>query len=381
MELRDSVADYIRVSAVDRGIGLISEQTFKSIERIASMLPGPLTEFFGFECPLGTHEEIADFLVCAGAVEGGRSVLAGTSSTSTLASAFADHFVWRRIREFAAHWSNPQSPLYAAVSGIWLEFDMHERPSAIPVPSVFFGSERLRRGTECSWAIETALPVLNGSPLSDQQRRMIARCVNELPTAAHIFQIGLMLSRPNSPLRLCVRGVPAGDIVEYLRAIGWNGALVEVGILLDVFADQAERIDFDLDIGTNVSSRLGIECYPALSPEGTARLTGFLASAGYCGEAKANALERWAGIAHETSYPDRWPPGLRSLSRFLEGRKHSAFLRWLHHVKIVYEPGRPLRAKAYLAIRHVWLEPALLKTALSGLAGAPADPQPATRMN
>jgi hypothetical protein len=36
----------------------------------------------------------------------------------------------------------------------------------------------------------------------------------------------------------------------------------------------------------------------------------------------------------------------------------SAFVRSLHHVKIVYRPGEPLEAKAYLAGNHYWHTPA-----------------------
>jgi hypothetical protein len=49
-----------------------------------------------------------------------------------------------------------------------------------------------------------------------------------------------------------------------------------------------------------------------------------------------------------------WPAALRQASQLLGGRSLSTFVRSLHHVKIVYRPGEPLEAKAYLAGNHHW---------------------------
>jgi len=45
-------------------------------------------------------------------------------------------------------------------------------------------------------------------------------------------------------------------------------------------------------------------------------------------------------------------------SRTLGGRSLSIFVRSLRHVKLVYRPGEPLEAKAYLAGNHLWHTPA-----------------------
>ena len=45
-------------------------------------------------------------------------------------------------------------------------------------------------------------------------------------------------------------------------------------------------------------------------------------------------------------------------SHLLGGRSLSTFIRSLHHVKVVYQPGEGLEAKAYLAVNHHWHTPA-----------------------
>ena len=52
----DTVADYLAAAfdphAVD---GLISMDALADIRHVASLLPGAITDFFGFECPLGSE--------------------------------------------------------------------------------------------------------------------------------------------------------------------------------------------------------------------------------------------------------------------------------------------------------------------------------------
>jgi hypothetical protein len=42
----------------------------------------------------------------------------------------------------------------------------------------------------------------------------------------------------------------------------------------------------------------------------------------------------------------------------------STFCRWLHHVKIVLEPGAPPIAKAYLAVSHAFLPDSAIREVL-----------------
>ena len=364
MAVADSIADYIRASLDGRSLdALISAHTLDKIRPIASTLPGALTEFFGFECPLGTDEPIADFLICAGAVEGGRDVLAGVNSYAPLAAAFEQHWSWQRVRSFAKEWSDPQSPLHESVNGMWLEFDIESSSSPVPIPSVFFGSDRLRRGANTAWLTERALPLLHGI----DRQRTIMRCIDALPSPAYIFQVGCMLSRADAPIRICVRGISIDETLEYLPAIGWRGSVVDLGVQLEMMAEQAQRIDLDLDVDEGIASKIGLECYPQQIPTGASQLLNWLADTGYVSNSKVSALKSWPGIAHERLRTSIWPPGLLSASAFLCGRAHSAFVRWLHHVKVVYEPGRPSRAKAYLGVRHVWIEPGAIQAAVKEL--------------
>lgn len=370
-----SIAEYIDAAVVPFiPRFLISSEALSNIRRIAALLPSALTDFFGFECPLGVSEAIGDFLVCSRASQG-REVLTGQGPGQGLPVFFHDEAVWRQIRTFSIEWSNPQSPLFDHVHNMWIEFDVGGTPSSVtPVPSVFIGPDNLQSlgvtahpgqmPEHCMWLTDLALPLLLGSETDCALRAQIARCINLLPPSARIFQVGLMLARPSCTTRLCVRGVSPTQIAEYLRALDYDISSAGLKELLGLLEPLVDRIDLDMDVADRVLPKLGLECYLPSDAAAIRRFLTHLVSSGLSTEAKALALESWPGMAHERLNRDIWPPHLLALSAFLGGRVHSIFARWLHHVKIVYQPGLPLQAKAYLAVHHLWLAPEQLKDLL-----------------
>jgi len=366
-----TIAHYLDAAAIPYvSAELISRDAISHIRRIGALLPGALTDFFGFECPLGTHEAKADFLICSRASEGGRDVLAGQRPSRELPAFLERHPVWQRVRDFSRDWSDSQSPLFEAIHNLWVEFDVDGMPPAIPVPSVFVGSEALRpteaaadpglMPRHCAWLLDRALPLLIGRDVDGPTRCQVARCLNLLPAEARIFQVGLMLARASRITRLCVRGVSSKQIPEYLQALGWEGSFPELEGLLKSLAPLVERIDLDMDVRDRVLPKIGLECYPAMTAPARPFLDHLVLS-GLSTAAKAEALLRWSGMVHQRVTRDVWPRDLLSLSAFLDGRVHSTFLRWLHHIKVVYEPGFPLQAKAYLAVKHQWVTPGEVK--------------------
>jgi hypothetical protein len=384
-----TVADYIEAAAAPYvSPDLISRDALAEIGRVANLLPGAVTDFFGFECPLGVPAPTADFLVCSRASQGGREVLTDQRPGRSLPAKFTQHPVWQQVFAFSREWNDPTSPLFEAVHNIWLEFDMDGEPASIPVPSLFLGSNLLaRREPErraparslkrmpehCAWLTDQALPLLLGRPLDRSICRQVASCVNLLPAGARIFQVGLMLSRATAVTRLCVRGLASAQIPEYLEAIGWEGAREEVEAIVDKLVPLVERIDLDIDVGDHVMPKIGLECYPAQDLTKLGAFMNYLISGGLCVEPKADALMRWAGLAHERVTPQMWPRELLALSSFLGGRVESAFFRWLHHVKVVHVPDHAPAAKAYLAVHHQWIAPGDLKQMLNRATREPRN--------
>jgi hypothetical protein len=372
----NTIADYVEAAVTPYvAPDLISLEAMSHIRQIAGRFPGALTDFFGFECPLGTVAPAADFLVCAKSSEGGREILAGERPGREIPDAFRRHPVWRRIRAFANEWHDSGSPLFDGVHNIWVEFDIKRSPDPIPAPSVFLGSNDLRPPASanrdempprCEWLTGAALPLLMGSAVDPAVERQIARCLNLLPPEAFVFQVGVMLARASEIVRLCVRGIRSEQIAPYLESLSWTGSRAALEDLLTQFGPLTGRIDLDLDVADRIMPKIGLECYPQMSRAATAQLLDRLVASGLAVPAKAQGVTAYRGMAHERLTPERWPLELLALSGIFEGRLHSAFVRWLHHVKIVLQPDVPLEAKAYLAVLHRWFSPGELKSLLHG---------------
>jgi hypothetical protein len=371
-----TIAHYLDAAVAPRiSDRLISLESLSNIRQIAALLPGAITDFFGFECELGVSDPTADFLVCCRASQGAPNVLSGQMPDRDLPALLLNHPVWQRIRSFSKEWSNPGSAVADRIHNVWLEFDVDGIPASIPVPSVFIGPENLQSTNpavdtsqmpdRCAWLTDSALPLLLGGEIPPALKGQIARCLNLLPPGARMFQVGLMLSRASSLTRLCVRGVSPKQILEYLQVLDYDASSGQLHALLELLSPMVERIDLDMDVGDRVLPKIGLECYLPANTSAVHQFLNHLVSCGLSTPAKAEALESWGGVAHERSNPEIWPRDLLALSGFLGGRAHSAFARWLHHVKIVHQPGLPLQAKAYLAVQHLWLAPEQIKDLLN----------------
>lgn len=377
--------------AVDpaRPPSLISEAQLANLHAIARLLPSALTEFFGFECRLGDPDPRADFLLCAKASEGGREVLAGQRAGARLSESLAADPIWQRIERFAALWADPRSPIYGKVENVWLEFDM-ERAVARPAPSIFLGTQALRHPAvnaadavtptaatapedDHAWFFDAVLVALTGPEAARRLEPALRRALAALPPGAQIFQVGAMLARDADTIRICVRGLSHPEAAALVRAVGWPGPLAEIdAVIADAFA-RADSVDVDFDIGTDVGPKIGLECSFLPTPPSQLRQRAFLehlVDTHLCTPAKRQGLLEWPRGFHERANADGWPHDLRQRSAALGGTTLSAFVRWLYHVKLVYEPGHPLHAKAYLAVRQFWPTAQMIKAMVAATGQA-----------
>lgn len=366
-----SFEEYLPPVAAGVSPRLISPSAFSDIISTVWVLPSTLAyNTFGFECRLGEELPRADFLVLATS-SCGRDSLAGLHPTSTLPAPLMTDPVWRRVQDFAASWAEPSSSLHDAVDNIWLEFDIDGPVPDVPIPSVFFGlmtnvqpdaahepdADRYRA------TIETARRLLSEDEPPPRMVQTLSTCFRALLPEEQVFQVGLMLSRGPGPVRLCIRLSSVERIVEYLAGVGWPGDEAVLREVLDPLASSVDRVLLDIDAGETVGAKIGLECYfdgnrqPGREPRWGAFLDS-LVRQGLCTADKREALLAYSGYVDQNAPGVPWPAALLRTSQLLGGRSLSTFVRSLHHVKIVYRPGEPLEAKAYLAGNHHWHTPA-----------------------
>jgi hypothetical protein len=376
---RDLLGTHVRAALASwRHEGLLSRSGIDEVCRSqAACLPAKMTSRFGFECRLGEQEPTADFLLRAGAHPEEWATLdhyaAGLSSSP-----------WTGIRSLLG--------MRAGLKNLWLEYDFAIPANRASVPSVFLGPDGLTSGAPAEDAAN-AIGTLRGSPLPLALRRTLQNVVDALPEKGKLFQAGVMCSRPDSPLRICVIGpefVPGfaaernqtGAICEFLAAAHWPTESAFVTDLLQTFASLIDHVALDLDIREDgsLAPRLGLELYQNPGNTPAHRMVEFvnrLTHSGLCKPEKASGLLAWNGITHERLHPSLWPQSLLAARVFRGGGQYSTFCRWLHHVKLVYQPGEPLTAKAYLAVSHAFLTDAAIRANLqSAFASVQSAPEP-----
>lgn len=366
------------LEAVERRVpaALVSQEQWRRLKAIGRHLPARLTSFFGFESRLGTDDAAVDLLLHLAADEGGAEVLAGRREEARLPEALLADDAWRLIAAFAERWAEPSSPLHDRIDHVWLEFDAAVGSGGglvrlVPTPSLFFGtkdeadgSARGLRAGDASWVVGDALAAASGGPLPEALAGRIDECLAALPASAHVFQVGLMLSRPGGLVRVCVRGIRPGEIAPYLGRLGWAGRLEALGREAAALAEAVDRIDLDLDVllargEAAIGPRIGLECEiakPVFGDERWMAFLGRLVESGLCVRAKREGLFKYPGSRHERESGERFPPHLVAASALLGHSKIGTIVRGVHHVKVVWEEDRLAEAKAYLAVFHAWAE-------------------------
>ena len=318
---------------------LVSNKNFSDIVNVADRFPNGLTDFLGFECRLNGDESQTDWALAISGEGNSRFVLADLLNDEDFTNSFFGTYEWTKIREFAGAWANQNSILYKTVLGAWLEFDMKEPLYSKSVPSVFFNPANVNEynaghPAKYEWLTQSALPILLGRPLTNIMICNVNKCIQKMPVGASLFIVGVMLSRTPSRIRMSIQFQNPNQIVPYLKEIDWcddDGTFKS--LIDDLTSTNVNRFVLDYDVGENIGHEIAIEC--SFSPNRYYKEKNW-------GEF-ISLLNEKGLITKDKSY---------ALLKFPGAEYNGSLARYITHVKIIYEQGQPLKAKAYLAIRH-----------------------------
>lgn len=250
---------------------------------------------------------------------------------------------------------------FAAAIGyqvFWGEFDCDRALPTIPTPGIFFDvSEKMSQPEnrpEFARIVCRAWEILLGKALPESSQTGIKTALAALPDGVCSTHFGIMLPRllnetilPNS-LRLHPACWQIGDITRWLKVVGAGAVVSEVERVIQEIPHLLQRAIVTVDGGATVGSRVGIECYPATletvnSGSNQSRwmeeFTNWLVTNSLASPDKARALLDW-DIQR-----------ILSIDSFQEQDdllNYSVCCLNLSHLKLVFEPGRGLQAKAYL---------------------------------
>lgn len=339
--------------------GLLSGDALGRIARVASSLPWETgLARFGLECDLADPAPRADFLVSFTRRSGNARALA------RLPGVCAD---------LARAWTSPDGPLHGRIDDIWLEYDLPAAvPSSaplVPAPSVFFGPVHDELEGPFPWAfyanaLDRSFALLLGPDRWSPLRPAVAAVLDGLPPFARLFQVGAMLSRPLSAVRLCIGFLTPERVLPTFRALPLPSSLVRLAEPhLQALAGTAFRIALALDVTPEGPlPRLGIEwhgpdqhlCHlgPSITP-----LLNRLVQGGAALHGRTAPLEDWPADVSSLDTPDDWPRPLDVPKNLVLRSRTAHLLRRVNHVKLTLDathPDPPPRAKAYLAVDFTW---------------------------
>jgi hypothetical protein len=345
--MNGSMADYLRVVTPHLHPELVSPEALSRIQSLAEILP--LVSDAILECRLGEGQSRVDFQITL------------SRNTPNLAENFLSSSAWQAVRDYCQEWSELDSFLYQNIDNITLEFDLDEQRSQVPIPCIGLALNQ-EVGTEklSLMKIVEKLSLIRFKHLaSSHLESNLQRCVNSLPDGARIAGLGLMLSRPTKVVKVVVKEMPPEQFSDYLVHIGWTQPTDCLSALASTFSEFVGSLALSFDIGDTIYPRIGLECFWEKQPFDEPRWQLFLdhlVERGLCTPAKQNALLTWSGFSQKADHPELWPPNLNWGDRFLGSQAVSVFSRTIYELKIVYEPGKPLEAKAYLVFSHNWCE-------------------------
>ena len=338
-----TMEDYLKVVTPHLRPELVSPEALSRIRALAQILP-PFSPVL-LECRLGAGQPRVDFEVYFSCV------------APSLPEIFLNHPTWRSFQEICQEWTELESSLHQKVKHLWLEFDVDEQPVQVPVPCIFFSLNQ-KTVSEPQELIEMASRLLN-HPVSSLLESNLRLSMDCLPAKARITYLGAMLSRSNQAVRIVISGIRPDQVIDYLVQIGWKNPTDTLQSLVSKLSEFVDHIQLAYDVGETVMPRIGLECFLLEQPKNETRwqlFLDYLVETGLCTPAKQNALFAWPGFFQKVSQPELWPNSLTWGDLFLGARAFSIFIRNINHIKIIYQPGASLEAKAYLRFAHKWFD-------------------------
>lgn len=339
----------------------ISKQNYEEMKTLASSFTGCITSFFGFETRLNNPDASSDYLFAVSSQGKERETLANQFLTGKLPQSFYSTNEWKNIGKFVTTWADPSSALYNKVLGLWFEFDMVDHSEKVPIPCVFLHTIPIQPNNSdsiqsCNWLTSFALPLLTGQKLPEVVEQRVQDAIRKLPEGVSVFQVGVMLSRATSGIRLVLNKIQPGQIIPYLKTLGWSDKNEQLSNFIDELTRQGTHIILHITIGEKgVDPKIGLECsfYPFRYNFETrwSVFLDYLVQKGWCLSEKKDALLRFPGVNQEDMTTSFNLDSYVKITSSSDTGSSGVLVRYISHVKLVFLPTQPPEAKVYSGVR------------------------------
>jgi hypothetical protein len=293
---------------------LVSDPAKAVLAELTRPLPF-VVQSVGFECVLAPDVEAVDLGMSVTTRQAERDSLAGRTSPAEIDCLVSADDAWRRIRAFAERWGHDARFSMTRIPFVYLEFDADGPRRPAPLPSIFVALDWLveeltpearRDARKEASVLAPGLPdaleiaeTLVGRPLSAEVAEQLTRAFVELPPAALVLHVAVMLGRPRRPVRVSV-AVPRIEVVTYLGRVGWPGDVHRLSDTIDSCASACAldhphaRLQLDFDVGEQMTDAVGIGLTPG-SGQAWHSLLRRVSDVVSCDDGKLSALAGWPG--------------------------------------------------------------------------------------
>ena len=249
--------------------------------------------------------------------------------------------------------------MHNKISNIWFEYDIDPATvkNAISLPGIFLSfnpdgtnTDQYRQALEI---VERSFDLLLNKPVRKEVVSRLQTLADKLPDGVYVSNFGIMPARHPLAIRININNIPVDSVASFLQDISTKPVAKDLADVIEVAWKFSGHVALCLDINETVSDRIGFEMF-FNNTKNTDRdiraCLDFLVAAGYCSANKRNALLDWPGCTDPATIAEPWATDLVMENLHEPPDIFNLIERTINHLKLVYQPGRPLEAKVYLAI-------------------------------
>lgn len=304
---------------------IVSNQVLETIFALVSQIDSTLIGMCGLELNLTEQKDESDFLLCI--VNSEENIHA---SLNWLQAAPSSQPFYGYLRSFFENEVNQESHFRNGINNIWLEYDYKNIVDGTFSPSIFFAPKLSLNVFDLMHLNLAFFKHFQQQDFDQKPFTHFFGLLKYLPKDAVVLQIGMMLARKSSNLRLFIQNLKENEIAHFLKNLEWAGDTSSLGVFVKSCQEWNESVDLDIDLYNGIESVIGLECYPK-SKKDLVLFLDFLAKGSLI---SIDGKEKVLSYCHD-----------------LVNQPISEFKKVFHHIKVIWDINGISHVKAYFGLK------------------------------
>jgi hypothetical protein len=184
----------------------------------------------------------------------------------------------------------------------------------------------------------------------------LEQCFDLMPANTDINMVGMMFARPVQTTRLQLSGFTKEQTIPYLEKIGWQGESDRLAQMMAIAPANFSPFTLTFDVDEQVYPRIGLKYFYSCATKDAPPWQEFLeilVKHQLCSPEKREALRKWPGYTQIKGSSPTFHQIIENAAALQENRLLNVMERNFGQIKMVYQPGLPFEAKAYLTCSYL----------------------------